>query len=161
MWIYFNPTNKSIKGVAMNKKYYISKLSHLTKYLHLPASITIESSFFYPLTFLIMAATILFAFYLHDKISIHSTTYRQALYCSFNQKDDNASANPSENDMASNISTSTLRSITLSVQYDDSQNSLDVNCLYEIAGVSVTNFSRCEAIRKYSVLLDFTKSQSN
>lgn len=60
-------------------------------FYNLPASITIEASFIYPIIIFIIALIITLSFYLHDKIVSNSLSYRDCIYASINYNDKSTS----------------------------------------------------------------------
>ena len=89
-------------------------------FYNLPAGITIEASFIYPIIIFIIALIITLSFYLHDKIVSNSLSYRDCIYASINYNDKSTSDFTNSNFLETTINLPNrcpVKSLNLRISY--------------------------------------------
>ena len=131
-------------------------------FYNLPASITIEASFIYPIIIFIIALIITLSFYLHDKIVSNSLSYRDCIYASINYNDKSTSDFTNSNFLETTINSYVLMYKNSTPAIEANYNSIKIitDYLNNKTAHTYSNFLHCNKIRRYSIIFKQIKEDS-
>lgn len=119
-------------------------------------SITIEASFIYPILLVIMFFTILYNFYIHDKVAVKSNAYTHMIKSYFEEK--NFDKSTFENSMDSFC----FLSNSYTCSYNKNTKKLCLTDKYNnFINVPFSSYERCEYIREYYCLIKKILAENN
>ena len=119
-------------------------------------STTIEASFIYPLILVLMFVTILYNFYVHDKVSTKANAYTHMIKSYFNE------SNFYKSDFENSINNFCFLPNSYTCSYDTLRKQLNLQDKYGHSfSVSFSSFERCDFIRQYYCLIIQIISQNS
>lgn len=128
----------------------------------LPAIITVEASFIYPIIIFTMALIMTLCFYLHDKIVSNSLSYRDCIYACNSYEDSSPSDFTDSNFLEETINSYILmyKNNTPIIEADDDSIKVINNYKNNKTTHTYSHFLRCNKIRKYSIIFKLIKEYS-
>ena len=124
----------------------------------LKASMTLESSFIYPIIIIVSVMLIMYTFFIHDKVAVQSGLYRILIDKNEDMTTDD-SLNDSLDDICTQLESICLLTHSFDIKYLEDSGTLKLtddstsDTTAITSSVSFSGYERCDYIRQYYAIL--------